>query len=107
MTEVNQDNATTECVKLLEGQKITGELTMKLKTFLHNYRCMVNDINIVLIDCKSDYDETRINIRNRKDFCDFIDTYGNSIVNEWMVCNGCGTPWIRFYLMELVKEQEL
>lgn len=24
MSEVNQDNATTECVKLLEGQKITG-----------------------------------------------------------------------------------
>lgn len=43
MAEVNQDNATTECVKLLEGQNITGELTMKLKTFLHSYSCMVND----------------------------------------------------------------
>lgn len=77
---------------------------MKLKTFLHSYRCMVNDINIVLIDCKSNYTETTIEIRNRKDFHDFIDTCGNSIVNEWMVSNGCDTPWIRFYLKELVKE---
>ena len=95
-------NATTESIKLISGQEITGELTMKLKTLLHS--CNVDNINIALIDCKSDYAETRINIRNRKDFCDFIDTYGNSIVNEWMVCNGRGTPWIRFYLQNLVKE---
>lgn len=59
---------------------------------------MVNDINIVLIECKSNYTETKKEIRNRKDFHDFIDTYGNSIVNEWKVSNGCGTSWIRFYL---------
>lgn len=94
-----------ETIKLLDGREITGVKVMKLKTFLHSYSCMVNDINIVLIDCKSDYTETRINIRNRKDFCDFIDTYGNSMVNEWMVSNGCGTPWIRFYLMELIKNE--
>lgn len=93
-----------ESVKLIEGQEITGVKVMKLKTFLQSYRCVVTDINIVLIDCKSNYTETLIKIRNRQDFRDFIDTYGNSIVNEWMVCNGCGIPWIRFYLIELVKE---
>lgn len=96
----------SESVKLIEGQEITGVKVMKLKTFLHSYSCMVNDINILLIDCKSDYAETKIYIRNRKDFHDFIDTYGNSIVNEWKVSNGCGTPWICFSLMGLVKEQE-
>lgn len=78
---------------------------MKLKTFLNSYSCMAKDINIVFIDCKSDYAETNIKIRNGKDFRDFIDTYGNSIVNEWMVCNSCGMPCVRFYLMELVKNE--
>ena len=97
-------NATTESIKLISGQEITGVKVMKLKTLLHS--CAVDNVNIALIDCKSDYTETKINIRNRKDFRDFIDTYGNSIVNEWMVSNGCGIPWMRFYLQNLVTKDK-
>ena len=45
MVEVNQvvaNKATTESVKIFDGQKITCELVMNLKTLLHN--CLVSDM---------------------------------------------------------------
>lgn len=97
-------NATTESIKLISGQEITGELTMKLKTLLHS--CTADNFNIVLIDCKHDYTETNIKIRNKKHFRNFIETYGNSVVSEWTIEKTFSHSWMRFYLKNLVKDEK-
>lgn len=96
------NNATTEGVKLLEGQKITGELTMKLKTLLH--RCTVDYVDIVLYyyDTDRTINQIEVEILNRKDFRDFIEKYGNSVVSEWKISNEYGRQWMLFSLQNLV-----
>lgn len=96
------NNATTESVKLLEGQNITGELTMKLKTLLHN--CLVSDIDIIIAyhDADNTIKYMDIEIRNRKDFYKFIATYGNSVVNDWGITNGNGIAYLHLFLKNLV-----
>lgn len=94
-------NATT---KLISGQKITGELTMKLKTLLH--RCNVDNINIVLINYEPDYTKIETKIRNKKHFRNFIETYGNSVVSEWTIEKTFSHSWMIFYLKNLVKDEK-
>lgn len=74
---------------------------MKIKEILKD--CTVDNINIALINCEADYTEMKIKIQNKKDFRDFINVYGNSLVFEWKISNGCGIPWMRFALKKLVK----
>lgn len=95
-------NATTESVKLLEGQKITGELTMKLKTLLHS--CTVDYVDIVLYyyDTDRTINQIETEICNRKDFHDFIETYGNSVVYKWAIESEDGIPYMMFDLKNLV-----
>lgn len=92
------NNATTEGVKLFEGQKITGELTMKLKTLLHS--CTVSYVDILLFyyDNKHIIKQIDIEIRNKKDFRDFIETYGNSVVYKWAIESEDGIPYMVFDL---------
>ena len=100
------NNATTEGVKLLEGQEITGELTMKLKTLLHS--CAVDCIDIILYYYEPYYTIKQINIeiRNRKDFYNFIAEYGNSVVSEWKISYEYGRQWMLFSLKNLVKDEK-
>lgn len=95
-------NATTESIKLISGQNITGELTMKLKTLLHN--CLVSDIDIIIAyhDADNTIKYMDIEIRNRKDFYKFIATYGNSVVNDWGITNGNGIAYLHLFLKNLV-----
>lgn len=107
MVEVNQDvanNATTESVKLFDVQKITCELVMNLKTLLQN--CTVDNINIVLINYKPDYTKIETKIRNKKQFRNFIETYGNSVVSEWTIEKTFSHSWMIFYLKNLVKDEK-
>lgn len=99
-------NATTEGVKLFEGQKITGELTMKLKTLLHS--CTVDYVDIVLYyyDTDRTINQIETEICNRKDFHDFIETYGNSVVSEWKISSEYGRLWMLFSLQNLVKDEK-
>lgn len=99
-------NATTESVKLLDGQKITGELTMKLKTLLHS--CTVDYVDIVLYyyDTDRTINQIETEICNRKDFHDFIETYGNSVVSEWKISSEYGRLWMLFSLQNLVKDEK-
>lgn len=99
-------NATTECVKLISGQEITGELTMKLKTLLHS--CIVDYVDIVLYYYDTDRSIKQIEkeICNKKDFSDFIETYGNSVVSEWKISSEYGRQWLLFSLKKLVKEEK-
>jgi surface protein len=91
-------NATT----VLEEQQITGELTMKLKTLLH--RCTVDYVDIVLYyyDTDRTINQIEVEILNRKDFRDFIEKYGNSVVSEWKISNEYGRQWMLFSLQNLV-----
>lgn len=96
-------NATT---KLISGQKITGELTMKLKTLLHS--CTVSYIDIMLFYYGTDHiiKQIDIEIRNKKDFRDFIDAYGNSVVYKWAIESVDGVPYMVFDLQNLVKDEK-
>jgi hypothetical protein len=91
-------NATT----VLEEQQITGELTMKLKTLLH--RCTVDYVDIVLYyyDTDRTINQIEVEILNKKDFRDFIEKYGNSVVSEWKISNEYGRQWMLFSLQNLV-----
>ena len=98
MVEVNQDvanNATTESVS-----------TMKLKTLLHS--CTVDYVDIVLYyyDTDRTINQIETEICNRKDFHDFIETYGNSVVSEWKISSEYGRLWMLFSLQNLVKEEK-
>ena len=96
-------NATTE---LISGQKITGELTMKLKTLLHS--CTVDYVDIVIYYYDTDRSIKQIEkeICNKKDFRDFIETYGNSVVSEWKISSEYGRQWLLFSLKNLVKDEK-
>lgn len=106
MVEVNQDVANNATTELLEGQKITGELTMKLKTLLHS--CTVDYVDIVLYyyDTDRTINQIETEICNRKDFHDFIETYGNSVVSEWKISSEYGRLWMLFSLQNLVKDEK-
>ena len=98
MVEVNQDvanNATTESVS-----------TMKLKTLLHS--CTVDYVDIVLYyyDTDRTINQIETEICNRKDFHDFIETYGNSVVSEWKISSEYGRLWMLFSLQNLVKDEK-
>lgn len=88
-------NATTE-----------GVSTMKLKTLLHS--CTVSYIDIVLYYYEPDYimKQIDIEIRNRKDFYNFITTYGNSVVYGWAIESVEGVPYMVFDLKNLVKDEK-
>lgn len=82
---------------------------MKLKTLL--CRCSVDYINIVLRYYVREFDEPDytmeqldIEISNRKDFNDFIATYGNSTVEDWTIESFDGIAYMIFDLKKLVKE---
>lgn len=98
------NNATTEGVKLFDGQKVTCELVMNLKTLFHN--CLVSDIDIIIAyyDADNTIKYMDIEIRNRKDFYNFIATYGNSVVNDWGITNDNGIAYLYLYLKNLVNK---
>lgn len=82
---------------------------MKLKTLLH--RCTVDYINIVLRYYVREFDEPDytmeqldIEIHSRDDFDNFIDVYGNSVVDEWTIESVDGIPYMIFDLKKLVEE---
>lgn len=95
-----------ETIKLLEGQEITGVKVMKLKTLLHS--CTVDYVDIVLYYYDTDRSIKQIEkeICNKKDFRDFIETYGNSVVSEWKISSEYGRQWLLFSLKKLVKEEK-
>lgn len=94
-------NATTE---LISGRKI--ELVMNLKGLLHS--CTAGYIDILLFYYESEHTKIKIRkrkeIRKRKDFCDFIETYGDSVVNGWAIESENGIPCIIFDLENLVMK---
>lgn len=89
------NNATTDSVS-----------TMKLKTLLHS--CTVSYIDIILYyyDAEHIIKQIDIEIRNRKDFYNFIAEYGNSIVDYWQIESVDGVPYMIFDLKNLVKDEK-
>jgi hypothetical protein len=69
---------------------------MKIKTVLHS--CKVSYIDIVLRHFTEQID---IEIRNRKDFYNFIETYGDSDVYDWTIESVEGVPYLIFDLKRL------
>lgn len=76
---------------------------MKIKEILKN--CTVDYIDIVLISYykpisyhEPNYRQIDIEIRNRKDFYNFIETYGNSEVFDWTIESVDGMPYMIFDL---------
>ena len=82
---------------------------MKIKTLLQS--CTVSYIDIVLISYyeptsyhEPHYRQIDIEIRNRKDFYDFIASYGNSDVFDWAIESVEGIPYMIFDLENLVEK---
>jgi hypothetical protein len=69
---------------------------MKIKTLLHS--CKVSYIDIVL---RHYIEQIDIEIRNRKDFYNFIATYGDSDVYDWTIESVEGIPYLIFDLKRL------
>ena len=77
---------------------------MKIKEILHS--CIVDYVDIVLYYYDTDRAIKQIEkeICNKKDFSDFIETYGNSVVSEWKISSEYGRQWLLFSLKKLVKK---
>jgi hypothetical protein len=90
---------------LISGQSISAIIPkMYIKTLLHS--CTVGYIDIILsyYDTDDTMKQIDIEIRSRKDFYNFIATYGNSIVDYWQIESVDGIPYMVFDLKNLVKE---
>lgn len=79
---------------------------MRIKEILHS--CTVDYVDIVLYYYDTDCSIKQIEkeICNKKDFRDFIETYGNSVVSEWKISSEYGRQWLLFSLKKLVKEEK-
>lgn len=82
---------------------------MKLKTLLR--RCTVDYINIVLRYYVREFDEPDLSMEqidievfNRDAFDNFIDVYGNSVVEDWEIESENGSHYMVFNLKKLVEE---
>lgn len=80
---------------------------MKIKEILHS--CTVDYVDIVLYYYDTDRSIKQIEkeICNKKDFRDFIETYGNSVVSEWKISSEYGRQWLLFSLKNLVIKGKL
>ena len=80
---------------------------MRIKEILHS--CTVDYVDIVLYYYDTDRSIKQIEkeICNKKDFRDFIETYGNSVVSEWKISSEYGRQWLLFSLKNLVIKGKL
>ena len=83
---------------------------MKIKTLLKNCT-VVGWLNITLRYYVSEFDEPDlsmeqidIGVLERDDFDNFINVYGNSLVDDWEIESGHGTTYMIFNLKKLVEE---
>ena len=83
---------------------------MKIKTLLKNCT-VVGWLNITLRYYVSEFDEPDLSMEqidievfNRDAFDNFIDVYGNSVVDDWEIESANGTTYMVFNLKKLVEE---
>lgn len=70
---------------------------MKIKEILKD--CTINSPN-VFIYLRNNID---IELFGENDFSNLIDTYGNSLVYDWSICNLDGNTYVFFNVKKLVK----
>lgn len=70
---------------------------MKIKEILKD--CTINSPN-VFIYLRNNID---IELFGENDFSNLIDTYGNSLVHDWSICNLDGNTYVFFNVKKLVK----
>ena len=82
---------------------------MKIKTLLKN--CSISYLYITLRYYVREFDEPDLSMEqidievfNRDAFDNFIDVYGNSVVDDWQIESGNGTTYMVFNLKKLVEE---
>lgn len=70
---------------------------MKIKEILKD--CTINPPNVFIYL----WNNIDIELFGENDFSNLIDTYGNSIVNDWSICNLDGNTYVFFNVKKLVK----
>ena len=82
---------------------------MKIKTLLKN--CSISYLYITLRYYVREFDEPDLSMEqidievfNRDAFDNFIDVYGNSVVDDWEIESANGTTYMVFNLKKLVEE---
>lgn len=82
---------------------------MRIKTLLKN--CAMSYLYITLRYYVREFEEPDLSMEqidievfNRDDFDNFINVYGNSVVNDWQIESANETHYMVFYLKKLVKE---
>lgn len=82
---------------------------MKIKTLLKN--CAISYLHITLRYYVREFDEPDLSMEqidievfNRDAFDNFIDVYGNSVVDDWQIESANGSHYMVFNLKKLVKE---
>lgn len=82
---------------------------MKIKTLLKN--CSISYLYITLRYYVREFDEPDLSMEqidievfNRDAFDNFIDVYGNSVVDDWEIESSDGSHYMVFNLKKLVEE---
>ena len=82
---------------------------MKIKTLLKN--CAISYLYITLRYYVREFEEPDLSMEqidiellHRDDFDNFIDVYGNSVVDDWQIESANGTHYMVFNLKKLVEE---